>query len=418
MYSSDNVDWEASARAIPSDALNDCPNFVSSLRKHPRVFERHLPNVDRSQLNSDQPRAYDIIADHFAQKKLGLSVGQLKMLICGTAGTGKSFLISAIAGLLVPSCLLTGTTGVAACNICGCTLHSTLQLPVGSHKRCDLKGASLGQLQQTFVNKSYLIVDEMSLIGQNMMFWIDKRLREATGYLNLPLGGFHVILMGDFGHLPPVGDIPLYSSCPQNEQTRDAYSMYRLFDTVVFLNTIVRQSGVSERATAFRSLLLRLRSGDVTIDDWKMLLQRSPGKASNSHTFDGAIRLFYDRQTVHQYNIDKLKALKKPIARINALHSSRYAASVVADEAGGLEPVLFLAEGAPIILIRNLNPQAGLSNGTRGIVLSLLYARGHTPPTLPIASLASQSLLGYRGAFPEVRGWSRTHSLLGPGIFR
>ena len=33
-------------------------------------------------------------------------------------------------------------------------------------------------------------------------------------------------------------------------------------------------------------------------------------------------------------------------------------------------------------------------------------------------SLASQSLLGFRGAFPEVRGWGRTHSLLGPGIFR
>ena len=27
-------------------------------------------------------------------------------------------------------------------------------------------------------------------------------------------------------------------------------------------------------------------------------------------------------------------------------------------------------------------------------------------------SLASQSLLGYRGAFPEVRGWGSTHSLL------
>ena len=33
-------------------------------------------------------------------------------------------------------------------------------------------------------------------------------------------------------------------------------------------------------------------------------------------------------------------------------------------------------------------------------------------------SLASQSLLGYRGAFPEVWGWGRTYSLLEPGSFR
>ena len=36
----------------------------------------------------------------------------------------------------------------------------------------------------------------------------------------------------------------------------------------------------------------------------------------------------------------------------------------------------------------------------------------------PRGSLASQSLLGYRVPFPEVRGWGRTHSLLEPGIFR
>ena len=54
------------------------------------------------------------------------------MIIYGTAGTGKSFLIRAIAQLLGSACLLTGTTGIAGFNICGITLHSALQLHCNS----------------------------------------------------------------------------------------------------------------------------------------------------------------------------------------------------------------------------------------------------------------------------------------------
>ena len=35
-----------------------------------------------------------------------------------------------------------------------------------------------------------------------------------------------------------------------------------------------------------------------------------------------------------------------------------------------------------------------------------------------LCSLASQSLLGYRGPLPEVRGWGRTYNLIEPGSFR
>ena len=125
------------------------------------------------------------------------------MIVSGTAGTGKSFLISAIAVLLGDSCLLTGAIGIAAFNICGMTLHSTLQLQVGSHNNGDLKGRSLAQLQQRFLNRTYLIVDEMSLVGQNCFFWVDRRMRQATGHLDKPLGGVSVITL-NFRQWPTV----------------------------------------------------------------------------------------------------------------------------------------------------------------------------------------------------------------------
>jgi hypothetical protein len=61
-------------------------------------------------------------------------------------------------------------------------------------------------------DKSYLIIDEMSMMGQRMMAMVDKRLRQATAQLDTPLGGMSVIIFGDFAQLPPVGDRPLYCS--------------------------------------------------------------------------------------------------------------------------------------------------------------------------------------------------------------
>ena len=108
------------------------------------------------------------------------------MIITGTAGTGKSFLINALAALLREQCILTATTGIAGFSIEGITLHSALQLPVRNQKNTDLQGAALQRLQQTLERKHYLIVDEFSMLGQRTLAWVDKRLRQASGKLNEP----------------------------------------------------------------------------------------------------------------------------------------------------------------------------------------------------------------------------------------
>ena len=69
------------------------------------------------------------------------------MIISDTAGTGKSYLISAISQLLGRQCLLTGTTGMASFNILGITLHFALSLPVHKYSEYELQGNALQQLQ-------------------------------------------------------------------------------------------------------------------------------------------------------------------------------------------------------------------------------------------------------------------------------
>ena len=93
--------------------------------------------------------------------------------------------------------------------------------------------------------------------------------------------------------------------------------------------------------------------------------------------------MFYDKQSVAEYNIQKLQSLNKPIACINAIHNS-LASTAKPDEAGGLYPVLYLASNAQVMLTANLWPQVGLCNGAAGYIEEILYSEGQQPPSLPI----------------------------------
>lgn len=50
-----------------------------------------------------------------------------------------------------------------------------------------------------------------------MLAWVDKRLRQESGKVDIPFGGFSIVLIGDFGQLPPVGDKPLYAPPSEND---------------------------------------------------------------------------------------------------------------------------------------------------------------------------------------------------------
>ena len=99
--------------------------------------------------------------------------------------------------------------------------------------------------------KHYIIVDEMSMIGQKMLAWVDKRLRQASVKLDIPFGGFSIVLIGDFGQLPPVGDKPLYAPPSVNDLSIHGHHVYRLFETVVILDQMIRQQGADATAQNF-----------------------------------------------------------------------------------------------------------------------------------------------------------------------
>ena len=85
------------------------------------------------------------------------------------------------------------------------------------------------------------------------------------------------------------------------------------------------------------------------------------------------------------YNNQQLAKLEHPVACIIARHSSALAKKISSDDMSGVEPVVFLAKGARVVLTMNLWSSVGLCNGATGTVVDIVYQNNHQPPDLPIA---------------------------------
>lgn len=178
-------------------------------------------------------------------------------------------------------------------------------------------------------------------------------------------------------------DLPLYTTVSRGELSDIGSTVYHSFNKAVILDRIMRQSGEDQDQVLFRNILLRLRNGKTTVADWQELMKQTPHHVDIS-TFSSAIHLFPTVQSVAEYNMDKLRTTGRPIATIKAIHTGCNASKASSEEAGDLEPVVYLAHTARVMLIVNLWVEAGLVNGAMGTVISICYQSGG-PPDLPLA---------------------------------
>ena len=219
-------------------------------------------------LQGKQLQVYNTVKLHYE----GNGTQPLHMIISGTAGTGKSYLIHCLRLLLKDQLYVATPTGVAAFNVQGYTLHSLLRLPTKGEFK-ELEGNCLHELQQSFHGIRYLIIDAISMVGRKVFGQVDRRLRQALPHnAHEVLGSCSCLLFGDFGQLPPVMDLPLYTIETRTDLSDQGRSAYLQFDKAYVLNQVMRQAGNSPEQIQFRSILMRLRDAEVSVDDWNYLM--------------------------------------------------------------------------------------------------------------------------------------------------
>ena len=88
----------------------------------------------------------------------------------------------------------------------------------------------------TLADIKYLIIDEMSMVCWKMFDQIGKCLHQAFPHqADGVLEGSSCLLFGDFGQLPPVRDLHLYTTTSRTALSDIGSSCYLLFDNVVIL---------------------------------------------------------------------------------------------------------------------------------------------------------------------------------------
>lgn len=149
------------------------------------------------------------------QRVLDLVVNQQKsVFFTGSAGTGKSVLMRSIIAELRKKykkegdrVAVTASTGLAACNIGGVTLHSFGGIGLGKEDVPTLvkKIKRNAKAKTRWIKTKILVIDEISMVDGDLFDKLEGIARTMRNN-GRPFGGIQLVITGDFFQLPPVPD--------------------------------------------------------------------------------------------------------------------------------------------------------------------------------------------------------------------
>ena len=204
-------------------------------------------------------------------------------------------------------------------------------------------------------------------------------------------GGVSLILMGDFAQLPPVKDKPLYDTKTEDLnifQTHGSNLFQQFMEkgkTIIF-DEIMRQQGESQKR--FKEILNSLADGSFDKAGWKYLQDRDLmlsdkiSKEDQKEFLASSTLITSTNKVAKKYNCDRIKQLGTDIALIQS-ENSPPAARNASFSKTGLPSSIMLAKGCDVLLTTNLWKEVGLTNGAKGKVKYIIYAKGEKPPMLP-----------------------------------
>ncbi|KAF5615896.1 DNA repair and recombination pif1 mitochondrial [Fusarium sp. NRRL 52700] len=283
----------------------------------------------------------------------------------GAAGTGKSVLMRAIITELKKKyakdperVAVTASTGLAACNIGGITLHSFSGIGLGKEDAPTLvkKIRRNPKAKNRWLRTKCLVIDEISMVDGDLfdkLSTIGRTIRNN----GRPWGGIQLIITGDFFQLPPV---PEQGAKRETKFAFDASTWTTSIDHTIGLTQVFRQ-----RDPVFANMLNEMRLGRITEDTVRAFKKLE--RPLNFNDGLGTAELFSTRNEVEMSNERRLRELPGTIRRYEAQDTGKedirdkLLMNMMAPKS------IDLKINAQVMLIKNLDES--LVNGSLGKVI-------------------------------------------------
>jgi ATP-dependent DNA helicase PIF1 len=321
------------------------------------------------------------------------------VFLTGGGGVGKSYLLSVIDSdfpgrkqrLESSRQGLTRLPRIQMCALTGCaalllghkakTLHSWAGIGLGKGTVGELyiKIRRNTKSMRHWLLTDLLIIDEISMMTAELFDKLNelgKKIRKSSK----PFGGIQVLLVGDFYQLPPVhrGDEPMKFAFESEAWKEAAF-------TCVELTIIQRQ-----KDEKFQRILKEARCGALSKESCQVLRQYE-GRDWRSNKIRPTL-LFPRRSEVELINESNLKVLKgsKETYKAKLVYDGKMPQGFIESDEGFQRALhkmdadaayatqLELVQEAQVMLIANIDPEAGLVNGSRGVVVGFCPA-SHLP---------------------------------------
>ncbi|TVY73229.1 ATP-dependent DNA helicase PIF1 [Lachnellula suecica] len=304
-------------------------------------------------------------------KKLVVSESK-SVFFTGSAGTGKSVLMRSIIADLRKKYIkepdrvaVTASTGLAACNIGGVTLHSFGGIGLGKEDVPALvkKIRRNPKAKNRWIKTKILIIDEISMVDGDLFDKLEGIAR-AMRNNGRPFGGIQLVITGDFFQLPPV---PEYDNKSRGIKFAfDAGTWPTAIHHTIGLTEVFRQ-----KDPVFANMLNEMRLGKISEETVKAF-RKMDRKTSFEDSIEGT-ELFPTRNEVDNANAYRMRNLHGKSYRYDAVDTGTIQDEKMREKMLGnmMAPkTMELKKGAQVMLIKNLDDTC--VNGSLGKVVAFM----------------------------------------------